>query len=173
MSRVDDVIAYGSAEVGKPYVYGAEGPSAFDCSGLIQYVFAKAGISLPRTAAQQQRAVTQVTTPRAGDLIFWGAPAHHVALYLGGGRMLAAPHSGAKVQVAPVYGSPTYGRPSGLGLITQPIGWMGDAAGAVGFPSLDEIAAKTTQAITIGVLTLGGVVLVGLGAWQATRGKQG
>lgn len=107
---VGSIIASGMKEVGKPYVFGNEGPNSFDCSGLMQFIFKKNGVKLPRTAAQQQRASTRVKTPRPGDLVFYGNPAHHVALYLGNGKMLAAPHSGANVRVQPVYGNPTYGR---------------------------------------------------------------
>jgi cell wall-associated NlpC family hydrolase len=108
--RVGSIISSGMKELGKPYIYGNEGPNSFDCSGLMQYIFKENGIKLPRTAAQQQRAAKRVSNPRPGDLVFYGYPAHHVALYLGNGKMLAAPHSGANVRVQPVYGNPTYGR---------------------------------------------------------------
>ena len=115
MSKVDDLVAAARAELGSPYLYGAEGPNRFDCSGLMQYVFARIGITLPRTAAAQQAATTTVTNPVPGDLVFYGNPAHHVGLYIGGGKMIAAPHSGSVVQVQQVYGSPTYGRVASLG----------------------------------------------------------
>jgi cell wall-associated NlpC family hydrolase len=86
MSKVADLIALATTQLGKPYVYGDEGPNTFDCSGLMQYVFGLVGIRLPRTAAQQQKSVTRVASPVPGDLVFYGAPAHHVALYIGGGR---------------------------------------------------------------------------------------
>lgn len=108
--RTAKVIAWGKAELGKPYVFGANGPSKFDCSGLMQYIFGKSGVKLPRTAAQQQRYATPTNKPRAGDLVFYGKPAHHVALYLGNGKMLAAPHTGANVRIQSVYGNPTFGR---------------------------------------------------------------
>ncbi|MFY3742119.1 MAG: cell wall-associated NlpC family hydrolase [Candidatus Nitrosomirales archaeon] len=104
------IIRSGMKQLGKPYVFGAEGPGTFDCSGLMQYIFGNNGVRLPRTAAQQQRVAKRVNNPQPGDLVFYGYPAHHVALYLGNGKMLAAPHSGAVVRVQPVYGSPTYGR---------------------------------------------------------------
>lgn len=109
-SVVSKIISLGMKEIGKPYVYGDEGPNTFDCSGLMQYIFKNNGVSLPRTAAQQQSVAKRVSSPIAGDLVFYGFPAHHVALYLGNGKMLAAPHTGANVRVQPVYGNPTYGR---------------------------------------------------------------
>lgn len=108
--RVGAIISSGMKQLGKPYIFGNEGPSSFDCSGLMQYIFKQNGVKLPRTAAQQQRVAKRVKSPVAGDLVFYGYPAHHVALYLGNGKMLAAPHSGANVRVQPVYGNPTYGR---------------------------------------------------------------
>ena len=115
MTRLDQLLTVARSELGKPYSYGAEGPNMFDCSGLIQFAFAAVGITLPRTAAAQQQATTPVGTPVAGDLVFYGSPADHVGLYVGGGQMLAAPHSGAVVQIQPVYAGATYRRVPGLG----------------------------------------------------------
>jgi hypothetical protein len=169
MSAADGIIAYGLAEIGKPYHYGDEGPNAFDCSGLMQFIFGKAGIKLPRTAAQQQSIATPTSKPVPGDLVFYGAPATHVALYLGGGRMLAAPHTGANVRVQAVYGNPTYGRIAGAGTgtiaqnistITSPISFgIGDVLGKVA----DE--GRLIMIAAAGV----GLTLVGL--WVAVRGK--
>jgi cell wall-associated NlpC family hydrolase len=108
--KVASIIASGMKQLGKPYIFGNEGPNSFDCSGLMQFIFGKNGVKLPRTAAQQQKFAKRVSKPVPGDLVFYGYPAHHVALYLGNGKMLAAPHAGANVRVQPVYGSPTYGR---------------------------------------------------------------
>lgn len=169
MSAADSIITYGLAEVGKPYHYGDEGPNAFDCSGLMQFIFGKAGITLPRTAAQQQRSATQVSSPVPGDLVFYGAPATHVALYLGGGRMLAAPHTGANVQVQSVYGSPTYGRVSGAGtgVVAQTVGLATGAASSIAGPLLDKLADDGR----ILLFTAGGAVLVLVGLWAAVKGK--
>lgn len=169
MSTADSVITYGLAEIGKPYHYGDEGPAAFDCSGLMQWIFGKAGITLPRTAAQQQSVATPVSNPVPGDLVFYGAPATHVALYLGAGRMLAAPHTGANVQVQSVYGSPTYGRVAGAGtgVVAQAVastagpvaGWIGDA--------LDKLADDGR----ILMIAAGGVALTLAGLWLTVKGK--
>ena len=105
------------SEVGKPYVYGAAGPSAFDCSGLTQYSYAAAGVALPRTAAEQYAATTPVPLAQLqpGDLIFFYAGVTHVGMYVGNGQMVDAPHPGAAVRVesyqyfGPVVGA---GRPA-------------------------------------------------------------
>jgi cell wall-associated NlpC family hydrolase len=97
---------------GVPYVYGGTTPSGFDCSGYTAYVFRQAGISLPRTAAEQQAAATPVSNPQPGDLVFFGSPAYHVGIYAGNGMMWDAPHSGESVGLRPVWSSSaTYGRP--------------------------------------------------------------
>ena len=86
--------------LGVPYLWGGESPGGFDCSGLVQYVFAQAGIRLPRVAAEQQTVGSPV--PRSalqpGDLVFFGYPAHHVGIYAGNGTMINAPYTGAVVR---------------------------------------------------------------------------
>jgi peptidoglycan DL-endopeptidase CwlO len=105
-------ITAASTQLGKPYVYGGSGPDVWDCSGLTQWAFSQAGVDLPRTAAEQYAAVTTkvpLGELQAGDLLFWAtdlsdpASIHHVAIYLGNGEMLAAPHTGTVVQIEPVY----------------------------------------------------------------------
>jgi len=169
MATADAVIAYGLAEIGKPYHYGDEGPNAFDCSGLMQFIFGRAGVHLPRTAAQQQQTATPVAAPRPGDLVFYGAPATHVALYLGGGRMLAAPHTGAAVRIQSVYGSPTYGRVTGGGagaVIAQPVSVAGDAISALAGPLLDKLADQGRVLLFVA----GGAGLVLAGLWLTVKG---
>lgn len=170
MSRADQVITYGMAEIGSPYVFGNEGPSSFDCSGLMQYVFGKVGISLPRTARAQQDYAQPVSgSPRPGDLVFYGDPATHVALYLGGGRMLAAPHAGDRVKVQDVYGSPEYRRVPELGGVA---GAVGAVISPVANPVTDaatSILSGVETSLRIGLVAAGGVALLVVGAWQATR----
>ena len=72
---------------GIPYVYGGTSTSGFDCSGYTQYIYRQAGISIPRTASAQQRAATRVSSPRPGDLVFFGTPAYHVGIYVSPGRL--------------------------------------------------------------------------------------
>ena len=96
-----------STQEGKPYVYGAAGPRAFDCSGLVQYVFKQLGRTLPRTAEAQYAATTHVSqyNKQIGDLIFFGTPGniYHVGIYAGDGKMWVAPHSGASVMLESIY----------------------------------------------------------------------
>ncbi len=96
------------SEIGKPYVWGASGPSAFDCSGLVQYAYAAAGISLPRVTTQQERVGYHVglNNLRTGDLLFWGSvgDSYHVAVYIGNWQMIEAPYPGATVHVTSLNG---------------------------------------------------------------------
>lgn len=99
-------------QIGKPYMYGGAGPDSWDCSGLTQWAFAQAGVLIPRTAADQYAAIPNkiaLGQIEPGDLLFWATDItdpttiHHVAIYVGNGLMLAAPHTGTNVQVQPVY----------------------------------------------------------------------
>ncbi len=97
--------------LGIPYVYGGESLSGFDCSGFTQYVYGRAGISIPRTASAQQAAAARVSTPQPGDLVFFGYPAYHVGIYIGNGMMIDAAHTGTVTAVRAVYsGVSGYGR---------------------------------------------------------------
>ena len=97
--------------LGIPYVYGGSTPSGFDCSGFTQYVFRKAGISIPRTASAQQRAATRVSNPKPGDLVFFGSPAWHVGIYTGNGMMIDSPKPGKSTSERRVFsGVSGYGR---------------------------------------------------------------
>lgn len=105
------VIAIAKSRIGAPYVYGASGPGAFDCSGFTSWVFGQVGIGLPRTAAEQWNAGPHVPYSQAqpGDILAWASdptvPGYvsHVAIYLGNGMMIAAQHSGTVVSILPVY----------------------------------------------------------------------
>lgn len=104
------VVAGASAQLGVNYVWGGETPGkAFDCSGLVQYVFGKLGISLPRTSQAQAtcgKPVSGLNNAQAGDIILYNEPGEgpnsHVAIYIGGGKQIAAPHTGTVVQVQSV-----------------------------------------------------------------------
>jgi cell wall-associated NlpC family hydrolase len=101
---------------GLPYAWGAAGPGSFDCSGLVQWAFAQAGVSMPRVAADQARAgsVVPVSQLAPGDLLFYHTdptdPGYisHVALYLGNGWMIQAPQPGMDVQVVPASFGPQF-----------------------------------------------------------------
>ncbi len=98
----DGIVAYAKEFMGTPYVWGANGPNSFDCSGFTRYVYRHFGLSIPRTAASQQdtgRAVSY-NELRPGDLVFFGNPAYHVGIYVGGGKYIHAPESGDVVKIS-------------------------------------------------------------------------
>ncbi|MFJ6698720.1 NlpC/P60 family protein [Streptomyces sp. NPDC091272] len=90
--------------VGKPYIWGANGPSGFDCSGLMQWSYSQAGISLPRTSQAQRHSGRQVSLDQAqpGDLVAYRDDASHIGMYMGNGQVVHAPYPGAPVRYDPV-----------------------------------------------------------------------
>ncbi|MER6129245.1 C40 family peptidase, partial [Streptomyces sp. NPDC001795] len=89
------------SKIGSPYVYGASGPSSFDCSGLTSWAYAQAGVSIPRTSEAQADAGTRIYSEsdlQVGDLVIFYGDFHHVGLYAGNGQVLHAPHTGAVVR---------------------------------------------------------------------------
>ena len=106
-----EVVNIARTLLGIPYVYGGSSPSGFDCSGFTQYVFGKAGISIPRTASAQQDAAARVSDPQPGDLVFFGSPAWHVGIYTGHGMMIDSPRSGKSTSERAIFsGVSGYGR---------------------------------------------------------------
>ena len=106
-----EVVNIARTLLGIPYVYGGETPAGFDCSGFTQYVFGKAGVSIPRTASAQQSAATPVSDPQPGDLVFYGYPAWHVGIYTGNGMMIDSPREGKSTSERPLFsGVSGYGR---------------------------------------------------------------
>lgn len=101
------IVAIAMQYQGAAYVYGATGPNAFDCSGFVQYVYAQAGISLPRTSYGQGASGTIVSASQAqpGDIVYYGS---HVGIYAGNGMMIDAGNSRVGVSYRSVYGSPSY-----------------------------------------------------------------
>ena len=97
-------VAFAYGELGRPYVWGATGPNAFDCSGLTQAACRAAGVSLPRTTYTQINAGQRVSRSELapGDLVFFYSGISHVGLYIGDGQMIHAPHPGAPVRMAPI-----------------------------------------------------------------------
>ena len=111
LSAAEDLtfLKAGLSRQGLPYVWGASGPNSFDCSGLVQWAMARAGIQMPRVAADQARTgpAVPVSQLQPGDLLFYHTdptdPGYisHVAIYLGNGEMLQAPQTGENVEVVP------------------------------------------------------------------------
>jgi cell wall-associated NlpC family hydrolase len=109
------IVSEASRHLGAPYVYGATGPSAFDCSGFTQYVFGRLGVVLPRTAAQQYAAVRHVANAdkRVGDLIFFrlgGGGIDHVGIYAGKNQIVVAPKTGDRVKFETIWTAYSVGR---------------------------------------------------------------
>ncbi|MFC9299111.1 NlpC/P60 family protein [Streptomyces sp. NPDC057010] len=104
-------LTYAAAQIGKPYVWGAEGPGSFDCSGLTSQAWAHAGRSIPRTSQEQWAQLPKVPLDqlRPGDLVVYFPKATHVALYVGDGKVIQAPRPGAKVKVSPLAANPLLG----------------------------------------------------------------
>ncbi|MEU9620323.1 NlpC/P60 family protein [Streptomyces sp. NPDC088251] len=106
-----EAVEYALGQVGKPYVWGAEGPDSFDCSGLTSQAWAKAGRTIPRTSQEQWRQLPKVplNALRPGDLVIYFPKATHVALYIGNGLVVQAPRPGTQVKVSPVASNPLLG----------------------------------------------------------------
>lgn len=107
--RADKATAQHAAEyargmVGKPYRYGGNSPAGFDCSGLVQYSYSRAGLPVPRTTGSQRQSSVAISSRslREGDLLFFdqqGRKSSHVGIYIGAGRFVHAPSSGKRVRV--------------------------------------------------------------------------
>jgi peptidoglycan DL-endopeptidase CwlO len=109
--RAAAAIAYAMAQVGKAYVYGAAGPSAFDCSGLTMRAWEAAGVSLPHSSAAQYAMGPHVAASdlQPGDLVFYYSPVSHVGMYIGNGMIVNAENPSVGVVVAPLYSMPYVG----------------------------------------------------------------
>ncbi|WP_405554732.1 NlpC/P60 family protein [Streptomyces sp. NBC_01171] len=94
-------VAFATAQLGKPYVWGAEGPDSFDCSGLTSQAWADAGTPIPRTSQEQWKQLPRVdvTEMRPGDLVIYFADATHVGMYVGDGKIIHAPRPGRTVTI--------------------------------------------------------------------------
>lgn len=107
----DKAIAYAFMQLGKPYEWGAQGPDAFDCSGLTSQAWLHAGVPIPRTSQEQWAQLPHVPLSqlRPGDLVVYFTGASHVALYIGDGLVIQAPRPGAYVKVSPIAANPVLG----------------------------------------------------------------
>ncbi|WP_369246036.1 NlpC/P60 family protein [Streptomyces sp. R41] len=103
-ARAAAAVAAARSALGRPYVWGANGPGGFDCSGLVQWSYAQVGVGLPRTSQAQQYAGHQVPLSQAqpGDLVTYRSDASHIAMYMGNGQVIHAPYPGAPVRYDPV-----------------------------------------------------------------------
>ncbi|OEJ94764.1 C40 family peptidase [Streptomyces thermolilacinus] len=110
-AKAGKVLAFARAQVGKPYVRGAAGPSSYDCSGLTQAAWKAAGVELPRTTGGQAEAGRRVASGELlpGDLVFFHDDGGHVGIYAGDGRMIHAPRPGGTVREEPVARLPLHG----------------------------------------------------------------
>jgi len=102
-----EIVIRAIALLGLPYKWGGSGPTAFDCSGLVQFVHNELGISVPRTAEEQYQAATRVKVEdlEPGDLLFFkihGRKISHVAIYAGSGRFVHAPQTGRPIEIRPL-----------------------------------------------------------------------
>lgn len=107
-TAADIAIQFALSQIGKPYQWGATGPDAYDCSGLMQTSWKRAGVDLPRTALMQSRegaAVASIDVALPGDLVFPYVAETHVAMYLGNGQVVEAPTEGVPVHVVKYYAS--------------------------------------------------------------------
>ncbi|WP_434600505.1 NlpC/P60 family protein [Streptomyces sp. A5-4] len=103
-ARAAQAVSFARSALGAPYVWGATGPSSFDCSGLTQAAWRAAGVSLPRTTYTQINAGNRIQRSQLapGDLVFFYSGISHVGLYIGDGQMIHAPRPGAPVRMAPI-----------------------------------------------------------------------
>ncbi|MGX4661869.1 C40 family peptidase [Clostridioides difficile] len=104
--KAGTVIAEAKKHLGKPYKWGGNGPSNFDCSGLMVYCFKKVNVNLPRTSRQQATKGKKIekNNLQAGDLVFFHNPISHVGLYIGNGEYLHAPQTGDVVKISKLSG---------------------------------------------------------------------
>jgi cell wall-associated NlpC family hydrolase len=125
-----EVIDSAKKYLGVPYVFGGTTTAGLDCSALVQRAYGDLGIALPRIAADQAKVGTPVPSlaqARPGDLLTFGDPAHHIALYVGDNKMIAAPQAGDKVKIQSVYETPT-----SIRRVVQSAGEAGLGAGLAG-----------------------------------------
>ena len=92
---------YAEKKLGCPYVWAADGPNSFDCSGLVMWAYRQVGISLPHYSREQIGRGKRVSRSnlQPGDLVFFGSPIHHVGMYVGNGKFIEAPYSGVDVRI--------------------------------------------------------------------------
>ncbi|TDQ55253.1 C40 family peptidase [Actinorugispora endophytica] len=102
----EEVVRYARSKIGSPYRRGGTGPSSFDCSGLVQWSYRQAGVTLKRTTYEQVKQGTPVSRSnlQPGDLVFFYSRISHVGIYVGDDKMIHAPKPGRRVQVESMVG---------------------------------------------------------------------
>ena len=131
-SAADDLVDLAASLVGRPYVWGAEGPNAFDCSGLTHYLFQQIGITIPRRAVNQSEFGDHTKRLRRGDLVFFSTDTRrslvtHVGIYEGDGVMIDASKSYGRVRRDDLDDEYWSARFMGARRITSDLAWNGDA----------------------------------------------
>ncbi|MFF4791116.1 C40 family peptidase, partial [Streptomyces sp. NPDC001276] len=107
--RAGAAFSAAQTKIGSPYVYGATGPSSYDCSGLTSWAYAQAGVGIPRTSQAQANAGTRIYSQsqlQVGDLVIFYGDLHHVGLYAGNGQVLHAPRTGTVVRYESINNMP-------------------------------------------------------------------
>lgn len=109
--KAAQALRFAMGKLGRPYVWGASGPSTFDCSGLTMWAYRQVGINLPHYTGSQWNAGTHVSRSQLqpGDLVFFYSDLHHMGMYIGNGKMIHAPHTGDVVKIASMAGRPFAG----------------------------------------------------------------
>jgi cell wall-associated NlpC family hydrolase len=110
--KAAQALRFAMSKLGRPYVWGAAGPSTFDCSGLTMWAYQHVGINLPHYTGSQWNAGTRISSIgdlQPGDLVFFYADLHHMGMYVGGGQMIHAPHTGDVVKISSMAGRPFAG----------------------------------------------------------------
>jgi cell wall-associated NlpC family hydrolase len=109
--RAAVAVHFAMAQTGKPYVYGAAGPSSYDCSGLTMAAWGAAGVGLPHSSSAQYGYGTHISPSQLqpGDLVFYYSPISHVGMYIGNGMIVNAENPSAGIRVAPIYSMPFVG----------------------------------------------------------------
>ena len=109
--RAAAAVSYAMAQVGKAYVYGAAGPSAFDCSGLTMMAWAQAGVALPHSSSAQYSSGPHIAESdlQPGDLVFYYSPISHVGMYIGNGMIVNAENPGSGIRVTSLHAMPYVG----------------------------------------------------------------
>jgi cell wall-associated NlpC family hydrolase len=104
-SGASGAVQAAESRVGDWYQWGAAGPNTFDCSGLVMWAYAQVGVSLPHYSGAQYNDTTHIPMSdlQPGDLVFFSDPGEHVAMYVGGGDIVEAPHTGTQVHITPMY----------------------------------------------------------------------